>query len=128
MSKFSKLRGIDNKTAFAWWLHYKLRKRNVIISSINTCISKTTHKYGINIPVNIKPSFNINEKNHNIFWKDALKKEMHNFRTTFEILKNDTSPWVGWEKVTSPLIFDVKMDLSQNSWWVMDGHKTLDPI
>ena len=31
-----------------------------------------------------------------------------------------------WRKITGHLIFDVKMDFSQEARWVLDGHKTPD--
>jgi hypothetical protein len=33
---------------------------------------------------------------------------MHNVGIAFKVLENDTSPPVGWKKVTGHLIFDVK--------------------
>ena len=33
-AKFAKSRGIDDKTAFAWWVPHMLRKRNAIISAM----------------------------------------------------------------------------------------------
>ena len=38
---------INNDLAFAWWVPYTLRKRNVVVSSIYSQIKKRTHKYGI---------------------------------------------------------------------------------
>ena len=34
----------------------------------------------------------------------------------------------GWTKVTGHLVFDVKMSLQRKARWVLDGHKTPDPI
>ena len=38
---------------------------------------------------------------------DAINKEMHNFGVSFEMLENDTSPPVGWGKVTVSLVSDM---------------------
>ena len=38
---------INNDPAFSWWVPYTLRKRDFIISSIDSRIKKRTHKYGI---------------------------------------------------------------------------------
>ena len=34
----------------------------------------------------------------------------------------------GWKKVTGHLIWDVKIDFMCNDRWVLDGHKTPDPV
>ena len=34
----------------------------------------------------------------------------------------------GWSKVTGHLVWDVKMDFTHKVYWVLDGHKTLDPV
>ena len=108
VSEFAKARGIDDEPAFAWWVPYTLRKRDVIISAIKSRIRKTTHKYGIEIPTSIEHAYKIDEQNGNRFWRDALEKEMHNVGIAFEVLENDSSPPLGWSKVTGHLIFDVK--------------------
>jgi hypothetical protein len=33
-AKFSKARGIHHEPAFAWWVPYTLRKRDVIVSAV----------------------------------------------------------------------------------------------
>ena len=35
---------------------------------------------------------------------------------------------VGWSKVTGNLIWDVNMDFTRKARWVLNGHKTPDPI
>jgi len=34
----------------------------------------------------------------------------------------------GWSKVTGHIVWDVKMDFTRKARWVLDGHKTPDPI
>ena len=34
----------------------------------------------------------------------------------------------GWSKVTGHLVFDVKMDFTRKARWVLDRHKTPDPV
>ena len=53
---------------------------------------------------------------------------MHNFRVAFEVLPEGQKTPVGWSKVTGHLIWDVKMDFTHKSIWVLDGHKNPDPI
>jgi len=63
VAEFAKTRGIDGEPAFAWWVPYTLKKRDVIIASVR----KTTHKYGIEVPLNIEESYRIDEKNGDTF-------------------------------------------------------------
>jgi len=53
---------------------------------------------------------------------------MTNVGIAFEALEDGVSAPPGWHKVTGHLIFDVKMDFTRKARWVLDGHKTPDPI
>ena len=128
IADFSKSRGIDKEPAFAWWITYTLQKSDIIISAINTCIRKTTHKYGIEIPRSVKHAAEMDLKNGNDFWVKAIKKEMNNVGIAFEILDEDKSAPVGWSNESGHLIFDVKMEFTQKSRWVLDGHRYADPV
>ena len=46
--------GLENEPVFAWWVSYNLKKRDRIIAAINTCVCKSTNKFGIQIPTSIK--------------------------------------------------------------------------
>ena len=128
VAEFAKARGIDDEPAFCWWVPYTLRKRDVILAAVKSRVRKTTHKYGIEIPRSVPHAYEIDEKNGNHFWRDAINKEMRNVGVAFEVLENDTPLPVGWSKVTGHLVFDVKMDFTRKARWVLDGHKTPDPI
>jgi hypothetical protein len=39
--------GIENESAFAWWVPFTLRRRNRIIAIVNSHYHKRTHKFGI---------------------------------------------------------------------------------
>ena len=86
--EFSKSRGIDKERAFAWWIPYNLRKRDIIISAINTRIRKTTHKYGIEIPISMKYASEMDIENGNNFWVKAIKEEMTNVGLPLKSLTN----------------------------------------
>ena len=66
--------------------------------------------------------------NGNTFWRDAIGKEMHNVGITFQILEEDENIHVGWKHATGHMIFDVKMDFTRKTRWVLDGHKCPDPF
>jgi hypothetical protein len=41
---------IDDEPAFAWWVPFTLKKQESIISAVNKCYWKRTHKFGICLP------------------------------------------------------------------------------
>ena len=53
-------RGIEKEPAFAWWVTYTLRKRDVIVSAVSLRVGKASHKYGIEIPTSIASARKIN--------------------------------------------------------------------
>ena len=67
-------------------------------------------------------------KNGNNFWVKSIEKEMINVGIAFEILDEAKSDSVGWSKESGHLIFDVKMDYTRKAQWVLDGHRSANPI
>ena len=127
-AEYAKARGISNELAFAWWVPYTLRKREIILAAVKNQIRKTTHKYGIEIPRDVEHAHKIDSRNGNTMWRDILKKEMYNVGVAFEILDEGAHAPHGWKRVTRHLVWDVKMDFTRKARWVLDGHKTPDPI
>ena len=127
-AEHTRARGISNKPAFTWWVLYTLRKREVILTAVKNWIRKTTHKYGIEIPRDVEHAHEIDARNGNTLWRDALKKEMYNVGVVFVILDEGSHVPHGWKQVTRHLVWDVKMDFTRKPRCVLDGHKTPDPI
>jgi hypothetical protein len=69
---------IGEELVFAWWVPYVLRKRDVNVSAVNSRVHKTSHKYGIELPSSVKSEIEIDCKNGNTLWQDALANEMSN--------------------------------------------------
>ena len=78
---------IQEEPVFAWWVPYTMRKRDRIIASVNSRIRNSSHKYGIEIPTSIKHTEEIDHRNKNTFWQDAIKLEMSNVGVAFNILE-----------------------------------------
>ena len=97
-AEFAKSRGIDDEAAFMWWVPHMLRKRNAIILAIKMGLRKTTHKYGIEIPTSVEHAMEIDQKNGNTMWRDALGLEMFNVRVALEILEEDQPTPAGWRR------------------------------
>ena len=73
-AKYASARKLNEEPAFAWWVPYKLQKRDRIIAGVNSRVSKATHKYGIEIPNSVADAARIDRKTGNTFYMDAIKK------------------------------------------------------
>ena len=127
-AEYAKSHGISDETAFSWWVPYTLKKLDVILSAVKSRIRKTTHKYVIEIPTSVDHGHELDQKNRDSLWRDAIKLEMHNNGFGFQILEDNKRDPPGQSKVTGHLIFYSKMDFKRKARFVLDGHKTLDPI
>ncbi len=101
-------RNIEEEPAFAWWVPYVLQKRDAIVSAMNSRVLRTSHKYGIELPMSVRHAICIDQQNKNTLWQDALKKEMGNVCIAFEILGPKAKASAGWHKALGHIIFDVK--------------------
>jgi len=123
-------RGIQDEPAFAWWVPYVMRKRDIIVSMVKSRVRRTTHKYGIEMPAPgreiVQNAIDLDRKNGDTFWMDSLAKEMRNLNIAFEYLELGEKAPPGWFKATGHIVFDVKMDFTRKARWVKDGHKTPD--
>ena len=72
-------------------------------------IRKTTHKYGIETPTSVEHAYELDRKNGNNLWKEALEMEMYNIGVAFEILEDGKSAPAGYTEVSGHLIWSVKM-------------------
>ena len=61
-------------------------------------------------------------------WQDATDKEIHNISVVFEVLGEGEKVPPSWSEVTGHLVFNVEMFFTRKSCWVLDVHKTADPI
>jgi hypothetical protein len=86
---------IIDEPAFAWWAPYMLRKRDQIISAINTCCKRRTHKFGIEVPTSVQHTLEIDKETQTLYWHDAIQKEMGNVQVAFEFLAPGESVPIG---------------------------------
>ena len=107
-AKFVMSRGIDNEPTFAWWVPCMLRRISMILVAIKTCIRKTMHKWGIEIPRDVAHAMEIDRNHRNTLWRDALALEMHNVGVAFKILDEGECAPEGWSNVPGHLIWDMK--------------------
>ena len=90
---------------------------------------KTSHKFGKEILTSIEDAERIvDRKNGNNLWRNAISLKMHNVGVAFEVLEDGQKAPQGWSRVTGYLVFDFKMDFTCKARWILDGHKTPDPM
>ena len=56
-----------------------------------------THKYGIQVPENLKEAKAIEQGNGNKLWEEVIVKEMTNNQVSFEHYEGNTSDLVAYE-------------------------------
>ena len=59
VAKYAVSAGIADEPAFAWWVPYTLKKRDVLIKKVKGRYWKTTHKYGIKLPHSVPEAHNL---------------------------------------------------------------------
>ena len=128
VAEYARARGIVKEPAFEWWVPHTLKKRLVILAALKKRVRKTTHKYGIEIPTSVEHAYEHDIKNGNNHWKEALEMEMYNIGVAFEILEDGKTAPIGYTKVSGHVIWSVKMDFIRKARWVLDGHKTHNPV
>jgi hypothetical protein len=96
--------------AFVWWVPYVLKKRGRIITSVTKRYRKRTHKFGIEVPKSWDDCVRLDKENGNTLWQDSVRKEMKNFRISFQILNGDESAPPTYQEIWCHMIFDIKME------------------
>jgi hypothetical protein len=127
-AKYATILGIDHEPAFNWWVPHALRKRDRIIFLVrkrNPCYLKQTHKFGNELPQTVKEALELDKKNGNTFWADAIAKEIKDVCITFKILFDGQSAPIGYQKIPCHMIFDIKngrllMQSQTSCWWAHD--------
>jgi len=86
---------------------------------------KRTHKFGTEVPKTVKEALELDRKNGNTFWADAIAKEMKEVRIAFNILPDGHVVRNGYQKIPCHMIFDIKMeDFRCKARLVAGGHRT----
>jgi hypothetical protein len=84
--------------------------------------SERHHKYGIEMPAParsteeaVQNDQELDQRNGNTFWMEALSKEMGALVVAFEMLEHGQKAPAGWFKSTGHIIWDVKMDFTRKA-------------
>jgi hypothetical protein len=127
-AEYEVTQGIDYEPVFNWWVPHVLKKCDRIISLVckqTTRYLKRTHKFGIEVPKTVNDALDLDCKNDNTLWVDAIAKEIKEVCIAFNILPDGHSAPIGYQKIPCHMIFDVKMeDFRQKARLVAGGHQT----
>jgi len=63
-----------------------------------------THKYGVRVPKNVREAREIDDKNGNTLWQDAISMEMKNNRIAFEDFDGNIQDLKGYEQIPGHLV------------------------
>ena len=103
-----------------------MKKRNHFIKKLRQQIAKTNLKFGLLVPKNVREAHEIDRKNGNTLWNDAIKKELKNVIVAFHLLGDDESIPVGSKRIPYHIVFDIKYDLTRKARLVAGGHRNRD--
>ena len=87
---------IDDEPNFSWWIPYTMRTQDVIVTAVNSCVKRKTHKYGIEILSSIKEALRLDKEGGDTLWTDSTNLEMSNVGIAFDILHDSQCAPVGW--------------------------------
>ena len=76
MAEFATAHGLQDEPAFIWWVPYTLKQCNRIISAVNKCSLKRSHKFGIELPCTYDDCVHLDQQNNNTLWQDTVHEEM----------------------------------------------------
>ncbi len=81
------------------------------------------------MPKTVTEALDLDCKNDNTLWADAIAKEMKDVCIAFNILPDGHSAPIGYQKIPCHMIFDMKMeDFRQKARLVAGGHRTKAPV
>ena len=129
VAEYAKAVGIQHEPAFTWWTEHVLKKRDRIIAKVTKRYAKASHKFGIEIPTSVEHAYEIDRKNGNNAWREAIEKEMANVRIAFKALSDDDVIPPGYQQMRCHMIFDVKLGegFRKKARLVAGGHQVEAP-
>ena len=115
------------REGFCTWITPHLETdKDLAVMIHNYCVSTMTHqyKYGIKLPWSAKHALELDKKNGNNLWAEAIKLEIHQMINKFKAfwIHDSKTPPVGFQKLRYHFVFDIKVDRSHKAWWVMDSN------
>ena len=126
LAEFAVAHGLHNEPAFAWWVPRVLRKRKHFINKLQKEVKRSNLKFGLVVPKTVREALEIDKKNGNEYWNNAIKKELRNVLVAFHLLPDDEPIPVGSKRIPYHIIFDIKYDMTRKARLVAGGHRNQD--
>ena len=129
LARYATINNLDKQPAFAWWVPWTIKKGTRIAAKLKSKYWQRTHKYGIRLPKSVEEAYKIDKENNNTLWRDAIEQEMKKIREAFSLYDGNPNELIGYQKITTHFIFDVKLgeNFRRKARLVGDGHKTKTP-
>ena len=120
---------LDGEPAFAWWIKLIKRQEKRNINKVKSKYWTRTHKFGIEIPKSVEEALEIDRRNKNNLWRDAIEKEMVNIYPAFKLYEGDPKNLIGFQLIRCHMIFDIKLgeNFRRKARFVAGGHMTAPP-
>jgi hypothetical protein len=124
---FARANNVLNKMPFCHLIQYCKSKTEVNIARIqklSTSPRYVKYKFGIQVPKGIKNAIDLDKKNGNSLWHDAIKTEIKQLTDyqTFIALDLGEDITKGYQKIPYHIVFDVKYDLQHKARMVASGN------
>ena len=120
---------IDDESAFAWWVKYAQKKREIILSRVKSKYWQQTHKCGIRSTKSVKEDYALDEENKNKLWRKGIEEDMEKVKTAVSESKTSTENLFRYQEIDLYTIFDIKLgeNFRQKYRLVAGTHKKKAP-
>jgi len=110
----------------------------VIAAKVKSKYWRTHENFGVKLPHSVKEAIDIDTRNGNTLWQDAIAKELKNVKVAFKLwdhadtvtadqLRANHELLPTFQEVKYHFVFDVKMDFTRKARLVAGGHMTKPP-
>jgi hypothetical protein len=98
------------------------------ILKVSTSPASIKYKFGIQVPKGIKNAIDLDKKNGNQLWQEAIKTELKQLTDYQTIIVQDSGEDIltGYQKIPYHMVFDVKYDLRYEARLVAGGNWTVN--
>jgi hypothetical protein len=105
---------------------YESRKIFVKNNNPKTCSTGIKYEFGIQVPKGIKNAINLDKKNGNNLWEEAIKTELKQPTNYETFIVRDSGEDIpkGYQKIPYHKVFNVKYDLRHKARLVAGSHWT----
>ena len=129
LADYAARKRLDKEPAFAWWIPHVKRQQRRGIHKLKNKYWMRTHKFGVEIPKSVAEAIQIDKRNGNHLWQEAIEKEMENIIPAFLLYDDDPKKLIGFQLIKCHMIFDVKLgeNFRRKARFVAGGHMTSPP-